>query len=181
MCLRSRHSRHSHTLCHPERARRALRCFWRSVVRVEGPSVPAQIGTITLITTIFLVASVVPSRHHSVLPARPPFSGYVYILQSVSRRVLYIGITSDLHHRVSQHKNDLIDGFTKQYRCHRLVYFEEFPYIKAAIAREKQLKGWTRAKKEALITKKNPHWVDLAADWKHAWAPDTPNGIKLQP
>jgi putative endonuclease len=102
-------------------------------------------------------------------------------MQSVSRRALYIGVTSELHHRVWQHKNDLIDGFTKQYRCHQLVYFEQFPYIEAAIAREKQLKGWTRAKKEALIVRMNPHWLDLAADWKPASTPDTPNGVKLQP
>jgi predicted GIY-YIG superfamily endonuclease len=102
-------------------------------------------------------------------------------MQSVSRRVLYIGVTTDLHQRVCQHKSDLIDGFTNKYKCHRLVYFEKFLYIKAAIAREKQLKGWTRAKKEALIVRMNPHWDDLAADWKPRSTPDTPNGIKLQP
>ena len=74
---------------------------------------------------------------------------------------LYIGITNDLILRVLQHKQDLIEGFTKKYQCHKLIYFEQTDNIESAILREKQLKGWNRKKKEALIKTKNPHWKDL--------------------
>ena len=87
---------------------------------------------------------------------------YVYMMQSASRRALYIGVTSNIEKRVFEHKTE---GFTSQYRAHRLVYFERFGDVHAAIAREKQLKGWRRAKKEALIQAVNPHWKDLSADW----------------
>jgi putative endonuclease len=117
----------------------------------------------------------------SLLSKYEDFSAYVYIMQSTSRHALYIGVTNNIEHRVWQHKSDLIDGFTRTYQCHRLVYFERFGYVKDSIAREKQLKGWTRAKKEALITKTNPLWLDLAADWKHQWSPENPNGVKLSP
>ena len=79
---------------------------------------------------------------------------------------LYIGITNDLYKRVYQHKNGLIEGFTKKYQCHKLVYFEETSDVESAIAREKQLKNWNRKKKEFLIKTKNPHWKDLSDDWK---------------
>ncbi len=85
---------------------------------------------------------------------------YVYIVASKSR-TLYIGITNDLLERVDQHRNGVFDGFTKTYRVHRLVYFEHFQYVRNAIAREKQLKGWLRIRKIELIEKKNPTWVDL--------------------
>jgi putative endonuclease len=86
--------------------------------------------------------------------------GWVYILSSHSRR-LYIGVTSDLCGRVWEHKNGFYQGFTKTYKINQLVYHEFFHDIEAAIAREKQLKGWTRAKKIALIEKMNPRWEDL--------------------
>jgi len=89
---------------------------------------------------------------------------YVYILASKSR-VLYVGVTNNLDRRVYEHKNDLIEGFSKQYRCHRLVYFESFQRVRNAIAREKQLKRWSRAKKVLLIQRVNPTWEDLSADW----------------
>jgi len=88
-------------------------------------------------------------------------TGYVYILSSQSRR-LYIGITSDLKHRIYQHKEGLISGFTKEYCINQLVFFEVFPDMTSAIAREKQLKGWVRAKKIDLILKQNPGWEDLS-------------------
>lgn len=78
---------------------------------------------------------------------------------------LYTGITNDLYKRVWQHKNDIIEGFTKKYQCHKLVYFEETSDIESAILREKQIKGWGRKKKEALIKSQNPHWKDLSAGW----------------
>ena len=86
--------------------------------------------------------------------------GWVYIMSSHSR-CLYIGVTSDLHGRVREHKNGVYEGFSKKYKTHYLVYQEFFGDIESAIAREKQLKGWTRAKKIALIEKKNRGWEDL--------------------
>jgi len=90
----------------------------------------------------------------------------IYIMASHSR-TLYIGVTSDLHHRVWQHKNGSHEGFSSQYRTTRLVYFEEFVLMQNAIEREKQLKGWSRTKKLTLIEKQNPSWVDLAEEWYH--------------
>jgi putative endonuclease len=91
----------------------------------------------------------------------------VYIIASKSR-VLYIGMTNDLSRRTYEHKNDLMDGFTTQYRCHRLVYYESFDDVNKAIDREKQLKRWNRTKKVWLIVRRNPTWEDLAAEWVHA-------------
>jgi len=82
---------------------------------------------------------------------------YVYIMSSKSR-VLYVGITNDIHHRVWQHQHDELPGFTSKYRVHRLVYFERFQYVRNAIAREKAVKGWLRSKKIALIETENPTW-----------------------
>ena len=76
-------------------------------------------------------------------------------------RCLYIGVTSDLSGRVWEHKSGVYEGFTKKYEIHQLVYHELFHDIESAIAREKQLKGWARAKKIALIEKMNPGWEDL--------------------
>jgi putative endonuclease len=88
---------------------------------------------------------------------------YVYITASISR-VLYIGVTSDLIKRVHQHKEGVVDGFTKSYRADRLVYFEETSDVHVAITREKQLKGWRREKKVALVEAMNPKWNDLYLD-----------------
>ena len=88
-------------------------------------------------------------------------SYYVYILASKKNGTLYVGITSDLIHRVYEHKNNLIDGFTKKYKVHRLVYFEEFNDVEQAILREKQVKKWNRQWKIRLIEKNNPEWRDL--------------------
>jgi len=90
----------------------------------------------------------------------------VYILASRSR-VLYTGVTNDLARRVREHKQGLIPGFTQQYRVTRLVYFEQFGDIRDAIAREKQIKGWVRARKIELIDERNPTWTDLAEHWFH--------------
>jgi putative endonuclease len=86
---------------------------------------------------------------------------HVYILASL-RRTLYIGVTSNLRYRVHQHKTGLLSGFTSKYRVNRLVHFEEFSDVNAARAREKQLKGWVRRRKIALIEAENPEWEDLA-------------------
>jgi putative endonuclease len=79
-------------------------------------------------------------------------------------RVLYIGMTNNLERRLVEHKKDMIEGFSKQYRCHRLVYDESFDDVKNAIDREKQLKRWNRTKKMWLIQIENPTWEDLAAE-----------------
>jgi putative endonuclease len=78
---------------------------------------------------------------------------------------LYTGVTADLGRRVYQHKHKLLPGFTARYSIHRLVYYEETSDVHAAIAREKQIKGWLRAKKIALVESLNPEWRDLSASW----------------
>jgi putative endonuclease len=88
----------------------------------------------------------------------------VYIMGSLSG-TLYIGVTSNLHKRAFQHKFHRIEGFTDQYDVERLLYCELFDDVHKAIAREKQLKGWRRSKKIALIESVNPHWLDLARKW----------------
>jgi len=89
----------------------------------------------------------------------------VYIMTNKSG-TLYIGVTNDLTRRMSEHKQGIGGQFTTRYRITRLVYFEETRDIHAALAREKQLKGWTRAKKLELIASENPQWVDLSTDWE---------------
>lgn len=96
---------------------------------------------------------------------------YVYILASASG-VLYTGVTNGLQKRVTQHRLKLIPGFTNTYNVTRLVYFETFGDIRVAIAREKQIKAWTRKKRVALIESKNPNWVDLTESWFPEPLPD---------
>jgi len=92
---------------------------------------------------------------------------FVYMLNSSSRRALYTGVTNALVMRVNEHRTgDNSHRFTAQYRAFRLVYYEEFGDVRAAIAREKQIKGWTRAKKNALVTSMNPKWRDLISEWE---------------
>lgn len=74
-------------------------------------------------------------------------------------------MTNSIYRRALQHKNGDIDGFTRQYHCNRLVYYESYDDVHRAIGREKQLKGWTRARKIALIESRNPRWADLAEHW----------------
>ena len=88
-------------------------------------------------------------------------SYFVYVLASSRNGTLYIGVTSNLLKRVWEHKNNFIDGFTKKYSVHMLVYFEETSEIESAIQREKQLKTWKRNWKLELIEKGNPEWRDL--------------------
>ena len=86
---------------------------------------------------------------------------YVYILASKPYGTLYTGVSSDLLGRTWQHKNDLVESFTKRYRVHRLVYYEQTESIESAINREKQIKKWRRRWKLDLIEKMNPDWKDL--------------------
>ncbi len=97
--------------------------------------------------------------------------GYVYMMTNRSR-TLYIGVTSNLERRVYQHKRKEIPGFTARYNMTRLVYCEEFPLIRDAIAREKQLKGWRRCRKIELIESANPQWRDLSENWYDCPAPE---------
>ncbi|MCX6153194.1 MAG: GIY-YIG nuclease family protein [Candidatus Kapabacteria bacterium] len=89
---------------------------------------------------------------------------FVYIMTNASR-TLYIGFTNNLERRVFEHKNKLVEGFTKKYNITKLVYYEMTTDVYSAIAREKQLKGWLREKKVKLITDFNPEWRDLSLDW----------------
>ena len=86
---------------------------------------------------------------------------FVYIMASKKDGVLYIGVTNDIVRRVYEHKNDFVDGFTRKYHIHKLVYFETTSDINVAITKEKQMKKWYRKWKIALIEKTNPHWNDL--------------------
>jgi putative endonuclease len=88
----------------------------------------------------------------------------VYILASESG-TLYIGVTGDMYRRLSEHKQKLVDGFTKKYDCDKLVYYETYTDVTEAITREKQLKNWRRAKKEKLISTVNILWRDLSEEW----------------
>ncbi|MCC7202818.1 MAG: GIY-YIG nuclease family protein [Nitrospirae bacterium] len=88
----------------------------------------------------------------------------VYILASKRNGTLYIGVTSDLIKRTWEHKNDLVEGFTKRYGIHRLVYYELHEDMESAISREKQIKKWNRSWKLELIEKQNPDWRDLCEE-----------------
>ena len=78
---------------------------------------------------------------------------------------MYIGMTNDLRRRLYEHRQELVDGFTKKYHVHKLVYYEQASDVNAAIAREKQLKGWNRKRKNALVMSMNPEWNDLSDQW----------------
>lgn len=88
-------------------------------------------------------------------------NSYVYIITNHKNGTLYIGVTNNIYRRILEHKNKLVDGFSKKYDLSTLVYLEQFANISDAIAAEKTLKGWSRAKKIALIEAKNPDWVNL--------------------
>ena len=89
---------------------------------------------------------------------------YVYIMAGRSR-TLYTGVSTNLQLRVAEHKRHLLPGFTSRYRIERLVFFETWGHIRDAIHREKQIKGWRRSKKVALIESKNPTWADMSEGW----------------
>ncbi|WP_414577209.1 GIY-YIG nuclease family protein [Anabaena sp. CCY 9402-a] len=89
---------------------------------------------------------------------------YIYIMTNNSK-TLYTGVTNDLNRRVYEHKQKIIPGFTQKYNITNLVYFEDTSDVNTAIAREKQIKGWLREKKIALIESVNPEWKDLSTGW----------------
>jgi putative endonuclease len=90
---------------------------------------------------------------------------YVYILTSSSRRALYTGITNSMMTRLEQHRDAGPDTFVGRYKATRLVYYETFQDVRRAIAREKEIKGWSRKKKGELVASVNPEWADLSASW----------------
>ena len=94
--------------------------------------------------------------------ARPEY--YVYILTN-SSRTLYVGVTNDLVRRVYQHRQKFVEGFTKKYNVSWLVYYEQTQDVKAALFRERQIKGWRREKKVELVDVMNLEWRDLSAGW----------------
>ena len=91
------------------------------------------------------------------------YNFYVYLMASKSG-TLYVGMTNNLQRRVWEHKNNINEGFTKRYSCHKLVYYEHYNYVYDAINREEQIKRWRRQKKEFLIRTINPSWKDLSQE-----------------
>ena len=89
---------------------------------------------------------------------------FIYILTNWNNKVMYIGVTNNLSRRIYEHKNKLLDGFTKRYNLNKLVYFEQFSDIGLAINREKELKKWRREKKNKLVESINLQWKDLSED-----------------
>ena len=86
---------------------------------------------------------------------------YVYMMSNISNTVLYTGLTNDLERRIVEHRTPDEKSFTTRYNCHKLVYFEEFSSIVEAISREKQIKSWNRKRKNLLVDRANPNWIDL--------------------
>jgi putative endonuclease len=109
---------------------------------------------------------------------------FVYVMSNKSRR-LYIGVTNDVVTRFFQHRHKLIEGFTSRYNFDMLVYYEEYSQVLNAIAREKELKGWRREKKLALILGENPDWADLSLEWQDdpGWVlePNAQRRLKRRP
>jgi putative endonuclease len=97
-------------------------------------------------------------------------SYWTYIMASISR-VIYVGVTNELERRVWEHKQGVVEGFTKKYKCIKLVWFEEFREIRDAIACEKRIKGLLRVRKIALIEEKNQYWRDLSEGWYQGATP----------
>ena len=106
---------------------------------------------------------------------------YVYIVTNKHNSVLYIGVTSNLEGRIFEHRERLIEGFTKRYQVNKLIFYEDYPEPRSAIAREKQLKGWRREKKIALIAKQNPRWNDLFDEITADFDVDLLNREKREP
>jgi putative endonuclease len=102
-----------------------------------------------------VAASAICGKTHAML------GGWVYMMANRRDGVIYVGVTSELPKRVWEHREGVVDGFTKRYQLKRLVYFEQHPDISSAIQREKNIKHWQRAWKIALIEGQNPEWKDL--------------------
>ena len=109
-------------------------------------------------------------------PHREPKRYYAYILGSLSGTI-YVGVTNSITRRIEEHKHDRGSEFTAKYKVDRLVYFESFQYVNNAIAREKEMKGWRRSKKVALIESVNPTWRDLAQNFGQEFRPAGPASV----
>ena len=94
---------------------------------------------------------------------------YVYIIASNPNGTLYIGVTNNLERRIFEHKEGLVQGFSKKHKVDRLVYFEQTNNVESAIQREKQLKKWNRNWKISLVEKSNPYWEDLSKNWNFSF------------
>lgn len=115
----------------------------------------------------FLGLSFRPKREIRIFLLRKILNNYyIYILANWTNSVIYIGVTNNLSRRLFEHKNKLLDGFTKKYNLDKLVYFETYNDINEAILREKELKKWRREKKNNLIESLNPDWRDLSLDFR---------------
>lgn len=90
---------------------------------------------------------------------------FVYLLTNWNNKVMYVGVTNNLERRIYEHKNKIVQGFTKKYNVSKLVYFEETNDVAIAISREKEIKKWRREKKDALAIAVNPEWKDLSDGW----------------
>jgi len=126
------------------------------------------------------------SKDPEIPPATPDLATgagdyWIYILTNPRRTVLYIGVTNGLLRRLGEHRLAGGSSFAKRYHADTLIYYENFPDARTAIAREKQLKGWTRAKKEALIARLNPEWVDLGAVLRAAGVHEAGSGSRWAP
>jgi putative endonuclease len=95
-----------------------------------------------------------------------PDNYFVYILSNWNNKVVYVGMTNNLLRRIYEHKNKMIDGFTKKYNVNKLVYFETTNDVNSAINREKEIKKWRREKKNNLVNTVNPDWQDLSLEWE---------------
>jgi putative endonuclease len=94
------------------------------------------------------------------------YNFYVYIITNWNDEVMYIGMTNNLERRLHEHKDKLVDGFTKKYNVSKLVYYEHTTDVQAALAREKEIKKWRREKKNNLVVSMNPDWKDLSLEWE---------------
>ncbi|MGQ0527697.1 MAG: GIY-YIG nuclease family protein [Alphaproteobacteria bacterium] len=104
---------------------------------------------------------------------------FMYFLTKWTNEVLYTGVNDNLERRTFEHKHKLAEGFSKKYELVKVVYFEVFDDPRSAIAREKQIKNWSRKKKDILVMKINPEWRDLSQDWYDA-DPSTSPGMTLR-
>jgi putative endonuclease len=172
---------HLRKICHPERS--------------EGPALALAFVFLSVIPAGNLLAFALalllsfpqgicffPPRRNAILPSmKRDYNFWVYILSSRSRN-LYIGMTNNLPARTSTHREGVPGSHTARYSIHRLVYFEYFRYVRSAIAREKELKKWTREQKIALIEKQNPTWDDLYPTlFEKREAPQWDGVLKLEP
>ena len=110
------------------------------------------------------------------------YNFYVYILTNWNNKVMYNGMTNNLERRLYEHKNKLVDGFSKKYNLNKLVYYEHTTDVHAALVREKELKKWRREKKNNLVISMNPSWQDLSLEWEKtspSGRSDRPNNIVI--